>query len=175
MCKVPRNRVSHLWGTKVRDLSSYMGVGQGCSFKVGDWSRVHFRLIIARRWFLCLSSQSAEDGLIISSIEDCYGGWGFSVLRFLLQKSIVSVSQSLDYESVLSLLANIIICREEADINNWKPCPTVVLSSKSTTEGRKQCQFPSPLVHMFGQVWTIIEWRRFVGLQYWRRCLQRIG
>lgn len=65
------------------------------------------------------------DGGLVSS--------DFSFRRVLCQ------SELLEYESLLSILANVIICREEADINNWKPCPTVVLSSKSTAKGQKQC------------------------------------
>lgn len=103
-----------------------------------------------------------------SSVKECYIwdgehlSWDVSVGR--------GQSDSIEFESLLSILANVFLFRAEADFHIWKRDSSVAyfLQGLSIRSWILLLGF-GLLVLQFGWVLLLLEWRLFVGWWWWAR------
>lgn len=124
-----------------------------------DWVGVGPVYILLTRVFRVVSNED-------SSVKECYIwdgehlSWDVSVGRVLRQ------SDSIEFESLLSILANVFLFTAEADFRIWKPDSSVAYSVLSIRSRILLLGF-GLLVLQFGWVLLLLEWRLFVGW-WWR-------
>lgn len=83
-----------------------------------------------------------------SSVKENYEGAGGFVSWEMSFRRGLRLSKE-EHGSLLSLLSNVFICREEVDRRIWKPCLSSAFSMKSFTrglEGILEAKHPSSLV-----------------------------
>lgn len=93
-------------------------------FRVGEGNKVRFWVADCCMWVLCFCLS-----LNFSEWWPIGVFWSTSVLLVPFGRVLRQFEES-EYESLLSLLANVFICRDLADCHIWKMNPYGVFSSK---------------------------------------------